>query len=124
MNYIRSLFLNFLVVFFVDRVIPGIEISSFEQVPNIGADILFAAIVGFLNASIFPFHAIMEIPFSKSRLALFSGIISFGGFIVVAMVPFGISVNSFSGAFVGGCIVWVTSYFCNYLEWRHDQGKG
>ena len=91
--------------------------------PNIGADILFALIVGFLNASIFPFHAIMEIPFSIPRLALFSGIISFGAFTVIAIVPFGVHVVNFSGVLVGGFVVWAVSCLCNYLEWRHDQGQ-
>jgi uncharacterized membrane protein YvlD (DUF360 family) len=68
MNYIRSLFLNFLVVFFVDRVAPGVEISYFEQVPNVGADILFSVIVGFLNASVFPFFVILELELTILQL--------------------------------------------------------
>ncbi len=122
MNYIRSLFLNFLVVFFIDRVAPGIEIAQFEQVPNVLADLFFSLIVGFLNASIFPFYAIMEIPFSIQKLAIISFVISFGAFTVIAVVPFGVHVVAFSGVVVGGLVVWATSCVCNYLEWRSDRG--
>lgn len=121
MNYARSLFLNFLVVFFVDRVGPGIEIQTFEQVPNIGADILFSVIVGFLNASVFPFFAIMEFKLSVLRLAVINFIISFGAFTVISFIPFGVRIVSFWGILFGGLVVWATSFFTNYLEWQHDK---
>lgn len=116
MTYLRSLFLNFLVVFFVDRVVPGLQINSFEGVPDIGADILFSVIVGFLNASIFPFLALMEAEATHFKLAIISGIISFGAFGIIAIVPFGIQVQSFLGFFLGGSIVWLVAYISNYLE--------
>jgi uncharacterized membrane protein YvlD (DUF360 family) len=120
MNYVRSLFLNFLFVFFVDRVVPGIEITYFEQVPNIGADILFSIVVGFLNATIYPFLALLELSISKLKLACFSFVISFGAFTAIALVPFGIQVVSPLGWILGGGIVWVVSFVTNYMEWQHD----
>jgi uncharacterized membrane protein YvlD (DUF360 family) len=121
MNYIRSLFLNFLVVFFIDRAAPGVEITYFEQVPNIGADILFSLIVGFLNASVFPFLTILELKISKQRLALYTLIISYGAFGAIAVIPFGVRVVSFLGFIFGGTVVWAVSYFTNFLEWQHDR---
>lgn len=121
MNYIRSLFLNFLVVFFVDRVVPGVEITNFEEVPNIGADILFSLIVGFLNASVFPFFAIIELKLTSFKLGLINFIISYGAFIIIAIIPFGVRVVSAWGVIIGGTIVCVTAFFTNYLEWQHDK---
>ncbi len=122
MNYIRSLFLNFLVVFFVDRVVPGVEITNFEEVPNIGADILFSLIVGFLNASVFPFYAILELKLTPLKLGLINFIISYGAFITIAIIPFGVRVVSAWGVVIGGTIVCVTAFFTNYLEWQQDKG--
>jgi uncharacterized membrane protein YvlD (DUF360 family) len=119
MNYLRSLFLNFLVVFFVDRVAPGVEISFYEQVPNIGADILFSLIVGFLNASIFFFLVLMEINITNLKLGLFSFVISFASFLAIAIFPFGVEVVSAWGVIVGGGIVWAVAFTSNYLEWQH-----
>lgn len=119
MNYLRSLFLNFLVVFFVDRVAPGVEISYYEQVPNIGADILFSLIVGFLNASIFFFLALMEIKITRFKLALFSFVISFAAFLAIAIFPFGVQVVNAWGVIIGGGVVWAVAYVSNYLEWQH-----
>jgi uncharacterized membrane protein YvlD (DUF360 family) len=118
-NYLRSLFLNFLIVFFVDRVVPGIEISNYEQVPNVGADILFSLVIGFLNASIFFFLVILELNISIARLVFGAVLVSFTGFAAIAMFPFGVSVVSPIGFILGGSIVACVSFFTNFLEWRH-----
>lgn len=121
MNYLRSLFLNFLIVFFIDRVAPGIAIEAYEQVPNIGADILFALIVGFLNASIFFFLALLDLKITNLKMAVFSFVISFAAFLIIAIVPFGVRVVSPWGVIIGGGIVWAVSFFTNHLEWKHYQ---
>lgn len=119
MSYIRSLFLNFLIIFFIDRAGPGIEIQNYENVPNIGADILFALVVGFLNASVFFFFALLEINISKLKLGILSFIISYGAFIIIAIFPFGVRVVNPMGVIVGGTVVWLVAFMTNYMEWRH-----
>lgn len=119
MNYVRSFFLNFLIVFFVDRVAPGVEIGSYQQVPNIGADILFALIVGFLNSSIFFFLAILELKISNLKLGVVTFVVSFLAFIVIAFVPFGVRVVNAWGVIIGGGIVWSVAFLTNHLEWKH-----
>ncbi len=121
MNYLRSLFLNFLVVFFIDRVSPGIEITNFENIPNIGADILFSLILGFLNASIFFFLALLEAKITDFKLALMSFVVTFGGFITIAIVPFGVRVVNPLGVIVGGGVVWLVAVIANHLEWKHYE---
>jgi len=119
MNYVRSFFLNFLIVFFIDRVSPGVEITSFEQVPNIGADILFSLILGFLNSSIFFFLALLELSITNLRMAVMSFVISFGGFLAIAIIPFGVRVVNPWGVILGGGAVWLVAFFTNHLEWKH-----
>lgn len=119
MNYVRSFFLNFLIVFFIDRVSPGVEIASFEQVPNIGADILFSLILGFLNSSIFFFLALLELTITNLKMAIISFIVSFGAFIAIAIIPFGVRVVSPWGVIIGGSVVWGVAILTNFLEWKH-----
>ncbi len=121
MNYLRSLLLNFLVVFFVDRIAPGVEISYYEQVPDIGADILFSALVGFLNASVFPFLAILELNPSNLKIGIGTFVISFGAFILIAVIPFGVSVINPLGVIFGGGFVWVVAFITNHLEFKQDS---
>ena len=119
MNYLRSLFLNFLIVFFVDRMAPGVEINYYEQVPNIGADIFFSLIVGFLNASVFFFLLILELTITNLRLGIITFVISFAAFIAIAIFPFGVSVVNAGGVIIGGGIVWGVAFLTNHLEWVH-----
>lgn len=119
MNYLRSFFLNFLIVFFVDRVMPGVEINSYENVPNIGADILFSLIVGFLNSSIFFFLVILELSITRLKMAVFGFVISFGAFLIISILPFGVQVVNAWGVILGGGLVWFVSYLTNYLEYKH-----
>lgn len=119
MNYVRSFFLNFLIVFFIDRVAPGVEIANFENVPNIGADILFALIIGFLNSTIFFFLALLELSITAFKIAIMSFVVSFGAFIIIAIVPFGVRVVNPWGVLVGGGVVWGIALLTNLLEWKH-----
>lgn len=121
MTYIRSLIINFLVVFFVDRAVPGIVITTYENVPNIGADILFSAILGFLNAGIFPGLYILSLKPTVAKIAIVAAIINCIGFVVIASIDYGIEVTSFFGGFLGALIVWVISVLTNYLEMKHSH---
>lgn len=122
MTYIRSLFLNFLIVFFVDRMIPGIQIQSFEQVPNIGADLLFSMIVGFFNASVFPFLVVMEFQPTVRKIFWMTLPLSVLPFVIISIIPFGVQVTSFFGFFFGSLIVWGGAFFTNFLELKSASG--
>lgn len=123
MTFVRSFFLNFLIVFFVDRIVPGIEITYFQQVPDIGADFLFSIALGFLNASVFPVLSCTEWKITKLKIAIITGIISFGAFGFISTISFGIRILNPGGFFIGGVIVWAMGYLSNYLEWKHATPK-
>ncbi|NGX33674.1 MAG: hypothetical protein K1060chlam1_00014 [Candidatus Anoxychlamydiales bacterium] len=118
MTYLRSFFLNFLIVFFAARVMPGITIEFYEKVPNIGADILFSAVVGFLNSIIVPALVLIETKITNVKIAILGFVISYLSFIIISIVDFGIRANIL-GIFLGGSLVWFFSYFTNYLELKH-----
>jgi len=118
MTYLRSLFLNFLIVFFVARVIPGVKILFFENVPNIGADIFFSIIVGFLNSIIVPILVASETKVTNLKIVIIGFIISFLAFILISVFDFGITAN-IMGIIIGGLLVWIFSFFTNYLELKH-----
>lgn len=120
MNYLRSLLFNFLMVFFVDRISPGVQISYYQEVPDIGDDILFSLIVGFLNASVFPFLAILELRPSNLKIAIGTFVISYGAFLLIQAIPFGIVVTSPIGVLFGGTLVWAAAFTTNHLEFKHD----
>lgn len=118
MTFFRSLFFNFLAVFVMARITPGLEIGMYDKVPNIGGSLLFSLIVGFLNASVFPLFFLLEILPSKKKIAVLTGIISFVSFIFVLFVPFGVRAMSFVGIVLGGGVVWAVAFLTNYFEWH------
>jgi len=120
MTYLRSLFLNFLIVFFVDKVIPGIEVTFFEGVPNIGADLVFSAIVGFLNSLIYPILSALNLHVTVIKILIIGFIISYLCFFIIGFADFGVQAENIGSIFIAGLIVWAMSFFTNYLEYRHN----
>lgn len=122
MSYFRSLILNFLAIFFINHIMPGITIKSFENVPYILSDIIFAGIVGFLNASIFFALVILNIPISYVKMFTLAFIISFVSYFILLIGNFYIEVTV--GAFFGaGFLVGLVACFTNYLEEKHLYKK-
>jgi len=121
MNYLRSFFLNFLTVFFIDRMAPGMKIAYYEQVPNIGADILFSLIVGLLNASVFFFLYILDLNPTKLKIGVLTFIISYASFIFIAIFSLGVRAESAVGVIVGGGIVWIVALITNVMEFNRDK---
>lgn len=115
MTFLRSLFFNILAVFFVDRMIPGMEVGTFERLPNIGADFLFSFVVGILNALIFPILSVINIHPTFSRIAVVAFFLSFGSFIIIYFLHLGVMATNFEGVFIGGSIVWAVSVLTNIL---------
>lgn len=123
MTYLRSLFFNFLAVFFIDNVNPYITIEGFEHVPNIGADILFSAVVGFLNSLIFPIMVLFEVKINFLRIAIVAILISFLSFGIIGVFDFGIRATSLFGVVSSALFVSFVATFSNYLEYRHSYKK-
>lgn len=118
MTYFKSLFLNFLTVFFVDHIIPGVDIAYYTKLPHIGGEIIWAVCLGFLNSLIFPVLRFVHPKPSHFKIGLISFIISFGAYGVVNLIPVGIKISRPEAFVYCGLIVWAVSYLTNHLEFR------
>ena len=118
MTFARSFVLNFLLVFFVNRIAPGVFIDLFEDVFNLGADLLFSVSVGFCNASIYPVLKMMHYKPSLQKIGVFAAIISFGAYGLAWIFPMGVVISNFIGFFFAGAAVSCISFFTNYLEMK------
>ncbi len=116
MKYYVSLILNFLAVFILTRYAPGIA-STYSQTSPLGSDLLFAAVLGFFNASVFPFLIIIGILPTRLKLAVLTGIVSFGGFTMIAIIPYGFQPDV-GGVVIGGALTWLVAFLTNYFELR------
>ena len=123
MTYFKSLFINFLTVFFVNHVIPGVEIAYYTKLPHVGGEIIFAAALGFINSLIFPVLRIFQFSPSHFKIVLVSFIVSFGAYSIVNLLPVGVKITT-AGAFIwSGLIVWFISYLTNHLEFKQYLHK-
>ncbi len=121
MTYFKSLFFNFLIVFFVNHILPGINIDYYTKLPEIKGDLIFAASLGFLNSLIYPILRVFHPKPTHFKIGLISFIISFGAYSIVNILPLGIHIAT-AGAYVwAGVVVWAGSYLTNHLELRHHQ---
>ncbi|PIS01191.1 MAG: hypothetical protein COT84_03790 [Chlamydiae bacterium CG10_big_fil_rev_8_21_14_0_10_35_9] len=121
MTYFKSLFFNFLTVFFVNHILPGIEIDYYSKLPQIKGDLIFAFSLGFLNSLVYPICRFLYPKATPFKIGMFSFIFSFGAYSIINIIPLGIHVMT-PGAFVwSGLIVWFASYLTNYLEFKRYQ---
>jgi len=103
--FIVYLFFNFVFVMIANRMAPGVTIADYERVVNIGADLMFSFIVGFLNTLIVPVCIGLNIIPTIKKIIIFSVIISFGSYIVLAVINYGIKIDAFYGVIFAGLIV-------------------
>ncbi|HRW58282.1 MAG TPA: phage holin family protein [Chlamydiales bacterium] len=118
MSYFKSLLFNFLCVFFVNHVVPGVEIAYYTKIPNIKGEMIFAFSLGFLNSLIFPLMKLFRLKLSHFKIGMISFLLSFGAYSIINILPLGVKITT-PGAFVwSGLIVWFGSYLTNHLEYR------
>lgn len=123
MHYIKSLFFNFLVVFFADHVLPGIEVMDQTKLPHFGGDLLFAIALGFLNSLIFPFLKIIHRHLTAVKVAMIALVLNFAAYALLKVLPVGIQVMTVAGYIWAAIVVSLGSFLTNYLELRHNRQK-
>ncbi len=101
------------------HVIPGLH------VPNFPDALLFALVVAVLNATITPLLIVVSFPITVMTLGIFAVLINVFIFWVASLISYGVHITSYWGAFMGGIIVSLSSFFLNYwlAKWAPFQGN-
>lgn len=123
MYYIKTLFFNFLVVFFADHILPGIEVMNQTKLPHVGGDLLFAAGLGLLNSLIFPLLKLVKQQPTALRIALIALIMNFLAYAIVKLLPVGIHITSVEGYLLVSLGVTLGSFLINFLEMKHYKSS-
>ncbi len=116
MSYFKSLFYNFLAIFFVNQMIPGIEVVHPTKLPNIQGDLLFSLGFGFLLSLIYPLFRLFRSYPDAPKVGVASFCLSFGVYAILNFLPVEIKVTTFSGYFWGSLIVFFNSFLTNTLK--------
>ena len=122
MYYLKSLFFNFLVVFFANHILPGIEVANQTKLPHIGGDLIFAFALGLINSLIFPGLRMI----GKDSIAMIGAlavVINFVAYATLKLLPIGIHITSVEGYLFGSILVAIGSFLMNFLEMKHCKPK-
>lgn len=123
MTYLKSLFFNFLVTFFANHILPGIEVMKPTKLPHIGADLAFAIALGLLNSLIYPVLKLINRRATLGRISLIAFVLTFLSYGILKFAPIGITIMSLEGYLIASAIVTLGSILTNYLEMRHAAPK-
>jgi len=89
--------------------LPGIAVSGFY------AALIAALILGIINAVLRPLLVILILPVNILTLGLFTLIINAVLFWFTSTIVKGFDVADFKAAFIGALIMWLVSWFSNWL---------
>lgn len=124
MNYLKSLVINFLVVFFSDHILPGIQVMNQTKLPHLGGDFILAIALGLLNSLIYPVLKLTHSETSALKIALVALILNFAAYGLVKLIPIGISVTTVEGYILVSAVVTIGGFLTNYFEMkRHTSHK-
>ena len=93
------------------------------QVRSAEAAVLFAVVLGFLNAIVRPVLLVLTLPFTLLTLGLFIIVVNALVFWMATGLPLGVEVSGFWGAVLGALTVSVVSILASALFRTGDQRK-
>ena len=121
MTYLKSLFFNFLVVFFANHILPGIEVVNQTKLPHFGGDFPFALALGFLNSLIYPVLKLLG-QLTMLRIAMIALILNFAVYALLKIFSFvGIQIQTVEGYIFASTVVALGSFITNFLELKRHH---
>ena len=124
MVYLKALVINFLIVFFANHILPGIDVVNQTKLPHIGGDLIFAVALGFLNMLIFPVLKVILKEANWIKIAILSIIINFVAYAIIKIVPpVGIKITTVQGYVIASLVVTVGSFITNFYLMKQSKPK-
>lgn len=101
--------INTVAILLMAYYLPGIAVSGFY------AALIAALILGIINAIIRPLIVLLTLPVNILTLGLFTFLINAFLFWFASTIVKGFEVADFKAAFLGALIMWLVSWFSNWL---------
>lgn len=103
---------NALALLIVAKILPGFHVASF------GTALLFAIILGLLNAIIRPIILLLTLPFTILTLGLFTFVVNALMLTLASHIVRGVMIDSFSTAILAALLLWFISFISNALIYK------
>ena len=85
------------------------------RVQSVESALLFALVLGFCNALLRPILLLLTLPLNLLTLGLFTLVVNALVFWIATVVPVGVGVSGFDGAFLGALTVSVVSFVASRM---------
>jgi putative membrane protein len=104
-----------LIVTAISVVVAGYLFPEQVRVGDLGSVLLFALVLGFLNMLVRPVLVLLTLPITVLTLGLFTLVVNAAVFWLATQIPVGVTVDGFTGAFLGALVVSVVSFVLSNL---------
>lgn len=94
----------------ISVVVAAYLLPEYLRIGGVESVLLFALVLGALNALVKPILLFLTLPLNLLTLGLFTFVINAAVFWLAAQLPLGVSVNGFLGAFLAALVVSVVSF--------------
>lgn len=108
MRFVIRWLVNAVALYVTTLIVPGVK------VPNFGAALLAALVLGIVNAVIRPIALILTLPFNILTLGLFTFVVNAGMLYLVSTVT-ALRLDSFWAAFLGAIVLSIVSTVLTHL---------
>ena len=108
MRFVIRWLINAVALYLTTLIVPGVRL------PNFGAVLLAALVLGIVNAVIRPIALILTLPFNILTLGLFTFVVNAGMLYLVSSVT-SLRLDSFLAAFLGAIVLSVVSMVLTHL---------
>lgn len=108
MRFVIRWLVNAVALYATTLIVPGVK------VPNFGAALLAALVLGIVNAVIRPIALILTLPFNILTLGLFTFVVNAGMLYLVSTVT-ALRLDSFWAAFLGAIVLSIVSTVLTHL---------
>jgi putative membrane protein len=108
MRFIIRWLINTVALYLTTLIVPGV------RVPNFGAALVAALVLGIVNAVIRPVALILTLPFNILTLGLFTFVVNAGMLYLVSAVT-ALRLGSFWAAFLGAIVLSIVSTILTHL---------
>jgi hypothetical protein len=120
-GYLKNLGLQFLLIFFVDYLTPGIDVIDQTKIPHIGGDLILSAGLGFLNSLISLVIKMLGRKMMLLRIAIISLALNFAIYALLKILPVGVFVTSVEGYLIAAGVVSLGSLLINFFHVRQNR---
>lgn len=118
MNYVKGWFVNFLIIFFANHILPGIVVKGPAKLPHIGGEIPFAIFLAILNSLIYPIMKMVDKSMVLAKLILVVVIVNFSAYALLKFMPIDLHVESIEGYLLASVTVTVGSILAHLREMK------